>query len=425
MIFKILAWLLFGWLVFVILGNLLALIPAISSLLFFLIFTGVTLLFIYSLLPREKRNSNFEDWLGLEPQTIPTDNITTDENKLTSDSDNIPSPVPPEIRKPQIIDSKIATKSPEPELIQPQLNFDEIRFGSNYKLPDREELKAKLKKRVIGQDAAIDTLVRMVLGKLASTSKKPLVIFLPGPTGTGKTELSKALEEALETKLTRFDMGEYAESHKASNLFGSPKGYVGSEDGGALPNAIRHSQKNCLLLLFDEVEKAHQSLWRQMLAFFDEGRVSDNLGQCDAPENTICILTSNIKADKIAEKPESAKRIIKDCGYFPPEFLGRIDKVIPLLRLDRKGTAQLTVILAKKLAKDYGINLIIEQEPLEKLVNSTYEQAQEYGGRGITDELKELLGDDLFDLQAKRIYQARLIVKNDQLKVVPLLVTSN
>ena len=421
MIFKILAWIIFGWLVFVILGNLLALIPAISSLLFFWLFTGVTLLFVYSLLPRDKRNRNFESWLGIEPQTaIPVDDVTTDESELTSPSDNIQSPLPPEIKQPQI-----DPLPQEPELIQPQLNFDDIRYTSNYKLPDREELKAKLKQRVIGQDAAIDTLVRMVLGKLASTSKKPLVIFLPGPTGTGKTELSKALEKALDTKLTRFDMGEYAESHKASNLFGSPKGYVGSEEGGALPNAIRHGQNNCLLLLFDEVEKAHQSLWRQLLAFFDEGRVSDNLGQCDAPTNTICILTSNIKADKIAEKPESAKRIIKDCGYFPTEFLGRIDKVIPLLRLDQKGTAELTVRLARILAKDYGINLIIEQEPLEKLVNSTYEQAQEYGGRGITDELKDLLGDDLFDLQSQRVYQARLIVENDKLKVVPLLVTSN
>ena len=421
MIFKILAWIIFGWLVFIILGNLLALIPAISSLLFFWLFTGVTLLFVYSLLPRDKRNRNFESWLGIEPQTaIPVDDVTTDESELTSPSDNIQSPLPPEIKQPQI-----DPLPQEPELIQPQLNFDDIRYTSNYKLPDREELKAKLKQRVIGQDAAIDTLVRMVLGKLASTSKKPLVIFLPGPTGTGKTELSKALEKALDTKLTRFDMGEYAESHKASNLFGSPKGYVGSEEGGALPNAIRHGQKNCLLLLFDEVEKAHSSLWRQMLAFFDEGRVSDNLGQCDAPTNTICILTSNIKADKIAEKPESAKRIIKDCGYFPTEFLGRIDKVIPLLRLDQKGTAELTVRLARILAKDYGINLIIEQEPLEKLVNSTYEQAQEYGGRGIIDELKDLLGDDLFDLQSQRVYQARLIVENDKLKVVPLLVTSN
>ncbi|MDJ0576591.1 MAG: AAA family ATPase, partial [Xenococcaceae cyanobacterium MO_234.B1] len=302
--------------------------------------------------------------------------------------------------------------------------FDTIRFNPGGKLPDREELKAKLKQKVIGQEAAIDTLVRMVMGKLAAKNSKPLVVFLPGPTGTGKTELSKALAEALETKLTRFDMGEYAESHKASNLFGSPKGYVGSTDGGALPNALRQSKKRCVLL-FDEVEKAHSSLWRQMLAFFDEGRVSDTIGQTLAPKNTICLLTSNIEADKIADNPESAKDIIKQCGYFPPEFLGRIDKVIPLLRLGEADTARLTVVLAKKVASEFDISLIIEQEALEHLVNVTFDEAQKYGGRGIMEKVKDLIADDLVDLQGNSIFQARLVVKENQLRAVPLLVKAN
>ncbi len=423
MLFKIIGWCIAGWLIFWLIGNLLGLILISLPTIFFLVFTAITGLFIYSLLPITKRNQAFENWLGIEPQPnnipvydAPGGNVPVDDVPPHKPDNNTPvnDVIPPN-----------PTPTPkEPKLIQPELQFDTIRFNPGGKLPDRAELKAKLKQRVIGQEAAIDTLVRMVMGKLAAKNSKPLVVFLPGPTGTGKTELSKALAEALETKLTRFDMGEYAESHKASNLFGSPKGYVGSTDGGALPNALRHSKKRCVLL-FDEVEKAHSSLWRQMLAFFDEGRVSDTIGQTLAPKNTICLLTSNIEADKIADNPESAKDIIKQCGYFPPEFLGRIDKVIPLLRLGEADTARLTVVLAKKLASEFDISLIIEQEALEHLVNVTFDEAQKYGGRGIMEKVKDLIADDLVELQGNSIFQARLVVKEDRLRAVPLLAKAS
>ncbi len=424
MLFKIIGWCIAGWLLFWLLGNLLGLLLISLPTIFFLIFTAITGLFIYSLLPKTQRNQAFENWLGIEPQpnnppvydapgggNVPFHDEPKDKPDNNTPVDDVipPKPTPTPI---------------EPKLIQPELKFDTIRFNPGGKLPDREELKAKLKQRVIGQEAAIDTLVRIVIGKLATKNPKPLVVFLPGPTGTGKTELSKALASALEAKLNRFDMGEYAESHKASNLFGSPKGYVGSSDGGALPNALRDSKRRCVLL-FDEVEKAHSSLWRQMLAFFDEGRVSDTIGQTVAPKNTICLLTSNIEADKIAENPESAKDIIKQCGYFPPEFLGRIDKVIPLLRLSAADTGKLTVVLAKKVASEFDINLIIEQEALENLVNVTFDEAQKYGGRGIMEKVKDLIADDLVDLQCKSIFQARLVVKENRLKAVPLLAKAN
>jgi hypothetical protein len=411
MLGKILFWLIAAWILFWLLGILLGLLPFI----FIVLLTTVALLCIYSLLPAKFRIKAFEQWLGVQrkPKTQSTSPVSTasssNGNMPKDETDLTPPTIQPEPK------SEL-----EPELIQPELKFDTIKFNFNSKLPDREELKASLKKKVIGQDAAIDVLVRVVLGKLASKNNKPLVVFLPGPTGSGKTELSKALAEALESKLTRFDMGEYAESHKASNLFGSPKGYVGSTDGGGLPNALRTSKKRCILL-FDEVEKAHQSLWRQMLAFFDEGRVADTLGQTLAPKNTICLLTSNLAADKIAENPEAAKDIIKQGRYFPPEFLGRIDKVIPLLRLGAADTARLTVVLAKKVANRFDINLIIEQEALVELVNATFDEGQKYGGRGIMERIGDLIGDDLLDLQGQQIFQARLIVKNDRLRAVPLM----
>ena len=423
MLFKIIGWCIAGWLIFWLLGNLLGLILISLPTIFFLVFTAITGLFIYSLLPKTKRNQAFENWLGIEPQSnnipvydAPVGNVSVDDAPPQKPDNNTPVN--------DVIPPKPTPTPKEPKLIQPELQFDTIRFNPGGKLPDRAELKAKLKQKVIGQEAAIDTLVRMVMGKLAAKNSKPLVVFLPGPTGTGKTELSKALAEALETKLTRFDMGEYAESHKASNLFGSPKGYVGSTDGGALPNALRQSKKRCVLL-FDEVEKAHSSLWRQMLAFFDEGRVSDTIGQTLAPKNTICLLTSNIEADKIADNPESAKDIVKQCGYFPPEFLGRIDKVIPLLRLGEADTARLTVVLAKKLASEFDISLIIEQEALEHLVNVTFDEAQKYGGRGIMEKVKDLIADDLVELQGNSIFQARLVVKEDRLRAVPLLAKAS
>ncbi|NJO93170.1 MAG: ATP-dependent Clp protease ATP-binding subunit, partial [Hydrococcus sp. RM1_1_31] len=359
MAWRILSWLLVGCIVIWILGIVLAVLPFFLGLLFKVILALSAICSFYALLPENLRIPKVERWFNpdwqknrvpnLEPQPVLVGtSVTTapdtkdDSTPESSGKSNSKLPPPPKIPK--------FTEPEIPKPLQPELNFDTIVPRIGGKLPEREELKSKLLAKVIGQEAAIDTLIRVVFGKLAAhKSPKPLVVFLPGPTGTGKTEISKALADALECKLTRFDMGEYAESHKASNLFGSPKGYVGSTEGGALPNALRHSKRRCILL-FDEVEKAHLSLWRQLLAFFDEGRVSDTLGNVVAPKDTICLLTSNLEADKIGENPEAAKSILKQCGYFPPEFLGRIDKIIPLLRLNANDTARLTVVLAKKVA---------------------------------------------------------------------------
>lgn len=409
MIFKILAWLAVIWIGLWLLSQLLSWLPLIV----FVIGGAIALCCVYALLPENFRLPGVEQWLNPNWKTIP---IAPSTNPSSSSSTFSP-------------ESSLPSTTPTPQTPiqplppQPPLDFSRAIARTGGKLPDRETLAAKLREKVIGQEIAVDTLVRVVLGKLAAQKNpKPLVILLPGPTGTGKTEMSKALAQALEAKLTRFDMGEYAESFKASNLFGSAKGYVGSEDGGALPSAIRQSKKRCVLL-FDEVEKAHQSLWRQMLAFFDEGRTADTLGSVVAPKDTICLLTSNLQADKIGENPDAAKDILKQSGYFPPEFLGRIDKIIPLLRLSAADTARLTVMLAKRVADRYGISLIIEQEALEELVNVTFDEGEKYGGRGIQEKILDLLGDDFIDLQGDRISHARLVVRGDRLKAVSLVQT--
>lgn len=407
MIFKILAWLAVIWIGLWLLSLLLSWLPLIV----FLVGGAIALCCVYALLPESFRLPGVEQWLNPTWKTIPIAPIADISSSI--------SPSSPESSQPHSTPQTPVQVLPP----QPPLDFSRVMARTGGKLPDRETLTAKLREKVIGQETAVDTLVRVVLGKLASEKNpKPLVVLLPGPTGTGKTEISKAIADALGTKLTRFDMGEYAESFKASNLFGSAKGYVGSDEGGALPNALRHSKKRCVLL-FDEVEKAHQSLWRQMLAFFDEGRTADTLGSVVAPKDTICLLTSNLMADKIGENPDAAKDILKQSGYFPPEFLGRIDKIIPLLRLSAADTARLTVMLAKRVADRYGISLIIEQEALEELVNVTFDEGEKYGGRGIQEKILDLLGDDFIDLQGDRISHARLVVRGDRLKAVSLVQT--
>ena len=409
MYLKLLPWVIVGWIALYILSALGTIIPWLIAI----IGLAIALCCAYALLPPQFRYQPIEEWLGYGKVRPQSRKPSASSNRKHQSSDT-------SVEKTDAEDTEkidIEEIDIDVEIQQPELDFASI-FSTKDKLPDREELKALLKTKVIGQDEAIDTIVRVTLGKLAAKkSIKPLVIFLPGPTGSGKTEMSKALASALDTELIRFDMGEYADQFKSSNLFGSSKGYAGSEDGGALPNAIRKSKNKCVIL-FDEVEKAHQSLWRQLLAFFDEGRVGDTLGQSIAPKNTICLLTSNIEAEKVAQNPDQAKDIIKDCGFFPPEFIGRINKIVPLLRLNLADTARLTTILAKKIADEYEVTLIIHQRALNELMETIAEEADKYGGRGIMEKINDLILDDLIDLQADGVSHAKLEKQGDRFRAI-------
>ncbi len=195
-------------------------------------------------------------------------------------------------------------------------------------LVNREMLVSKLKQKVAGQDAGIEALVLVMLGKLYSNApKKPLVVLLPGPGASTKSEVSIALAEALETNLVRFNLVNYANSYTSRQLFGCTKGYVGSEQGGDLPNALRQMNNSCVFL-FDGIEDLRQSLWPQFLDFLDEGRASDMLGGVTAPKDTICLVASSIKSQEIGNNPDTAKEILRQSNYFSPEFLGRVNKVI-------------------------------------------------------------------------------------------------
>jgi ATP-dependent Clp protease ATP-binding subunit ClpA len=405
-IWRLMQWGLLISLIFYIGSTLISLFP-------FLLFLGaatIAVCCVYALLPENLRLPSLEMWLYPDWQPsikpAPTRPPPTSELPTSPKSDTPPS-----------TSTLPATPTRREQHSQPPLDFENIPIARG-RLPSREQLIAFLKSKVIGQDAAIETLVRYVLSKLASQNdSKPLVILLAGTTGTGKTELCKTVPEAFDTKLHRFDMGEYSDNFKSSNLMGSAIGYVGSEAGGALPNVLRQSKKFCFIL-FDEVEKANPNLWQQLLAFIDEGRITDTRGTVTAPKNTICLMTSNLAAKEIGENPDAVKSILREDKFFSPEFLGRVNKIIALPRLSKANMARLTVIIAKKVATRYGINLVIEPEVLPMLVQETFEEGEQYGGRGIEEKIKDLLIDNLVDMQAEGITQARLAVIDGNLKAV-------
>jgi ATP-dependent Clp protease ATP-binding subunit ClpA len=420
MIYKVLGWLLVAWVAVWLLSQFLIFLPLLLKV------TGglIAACTVYSLLPEGFRVMAIENWLdervsspfpspskeSYSPSTSSSFSIGTDYQDRPNENEQSQQPfLPPR-------------PAPQP-MAQPKLDFEKIKRRTT-KLPDRQQLTEHIKSQVIGQDSASEALVKVVLGKLAmqQNASKPLVLLLPGPTGTGKTEISKTLASGLGTNLVRFDMNGYMDRFKATNLLGSSKGYVGGEDGGALPNALRQAKNPCVIL-FDEVEKADDSIWPEFLTFFDEGYITDSIGKAVAPKDTIILMTSNLASEEIAANPDRAKTIIKQTKVFSPEFLGRVDKVIPLLQLNPADVARLTVVLAKRIAEGYGLSLLIEQGPLEVLVSEVMEFAEKEGGRGITNQTKELLSEDLMDLQAERVKQAQLVLEDECLRVVPLVET--
>ena len=262
---------------------------------------------------------------------------------------------------------------------------------------EREHLlggEETLKQRVVGQDHAVKKVLEAVFESRSGLNKKgqPMgSFFFLGPTGTGKTELSKALAEFLfgdESALLRFDMSEFKEEHSVALLYGAPPGYVGYEEGGLLVNKIRQNPYS--VVLFDEIEKAHKSVFDLFLQILDEGKLHDRLGRVGDFSNSLIIFTSNIGSDYIFKSfgegvvPTHDKLLEVMQGSFRPEFLARLTEIVPFSPITEEMIDRIFDIHIKNLLKtlnEQNIKLVID-ETARKYVTKVGFNAH-YGARPI------------------------------------------
>lgn len=259
-----------------------------------------------------------------------------------------------------------------------------------------------LLKRVIGQDHALKSLSDAIVESRSGINKpgRPIgSFFLLGPTGTGKTELAKSIAELLfndEKAMIRFDMSEFKEEHSAALLYGAPPGYVGYEEGGVLVNKIR--QQPYAVVLFDEIEKAHQSVFDVFLQIMDEGKINDKLGKEGDFSNALILFTSNIGSAQIAEKfeqgqiPTSSELMQIMSGSFRPEFLARLTEIVPFAPITEAMATQIFNIQLKALTeplKRMGIGFSITEEATKGLAVSGFNT--KYGARQISGVIRSQL----------------------------------
>ena len=282
-----------------------------------------------------------------------------------------------------------------------------------------QKLEETLHKRVIGQEEAVSAVSKAVRrGRVGlKDPKRPIGSFLfLGPTGVGKTEVSKALAEAVfgnEESMIRVDMSEYMEKHSVSKMIGSPPGYVGHEDGGQLSEKVRRNPFS--VILFDEIEKAHPDVFNILLQVLDDGHITDSQGRKVDFKNTIIIMTSNAGAQSIIEPKklgfgakedekqdhermkasvmEEVKRIFK------PEFLNRIDETIVFRALNKDDMKKIIGIMVRDLQKrckeQIQIDLVVREAAKESIVEKAYDR--KYGARPLRRKLQDEVEDRLAD----------------------------
>jgi ATP-dependent Clp protease ATP-binding subunit ClpB len=284
---------------------------------------------------------------------------------------------------------------------------DKMLEGEKEKLLKMEE---QIGKRVVGQaDAvkAVSTAVRRARAGLQDPHRPIGSFMFLGPTGVGKTELTKALAEYLfddENALLRIDMSEYMEKHSVSRLIGAPPGYVGYDEGGALTEAVR--RRPYQVILFDEIEKAHPDVFNVLLQVLDDGRLTDGQGHTVDFRNTLIVMTSNLGAEfLVSQKEGEDSDAVKDQvmavvrSAFRPEFLNRIDEIILFHRLKRSEMGRIVDIQMQRLAKlleDRKITVQLDPKAREWLADKGYDPA--YGARPLKRVIQKSLQDPLAEL---------------------------
>ena len=292
--------------------------------------------------------------------------------------------------------------------------IDKMLTGEKEKLLNMEQI---LTRRVIGQKEAISSISNATRRARSGLSdpKQPIGSFLMlGPTGVGKTEMSKALAEFLfddEDALLRIDMSEYMEKHSVSKLIGSPPGYVGYEDGGSLSEPVR--RRPYQVILFDEIEKAHPDILNILLQVLDDGHLSDSHGRKIDFKNTMILLTSNLGAEHILELNENEKvdkvknKIMNEVNnFFKPEFINRLDSILIFQRLSKdnmNSIVNIQVDQVKKRLNEKNISLDLTNDSLNWLIEKGYNP--QYGARPlkriIQNEIQNKLAQGLLSGEIK------------------------
>ena len=306
------------------------------------------------------------------------------------------------------------------------------------------KLEKELKKRVVGQETAVSAVARAVKrGRVGLKEKnRPIGSFLfLGPTGVGKTELSKALAEALfgsEDALIRIDMSEYMEKHTVSKMIGSPPGYVGFDEGGQLSEKVRRNPYS--VVLFDEIEKAHPDVFNILLQVLDDGHITDSTGRKVSFKNCVIIMTSNAGANRIVDPKKLGFAAVEDekMDYdkmksgvmdeikliFKPEFINRIDEIVVFRMLNEADMMKIATILTASLvkrAKEYmGIDLTITDAAKKLLVKKGSDK--KFGARplkrAIQTELEDILSEEILKGNIKEGAKVKTKVSGDKITIV-------
>ena len=278
---------------------------------------------------------------------------------------------------------------------------------------EREKLlrmETQIAKRVVGQEEAVEAVSTAVRRSRAGLQdpNRPIGSFMfLGPTGVGKTELSRALAEFLfddEHAMIRIDMSEYMEKHSVARLIGAPPGYVGYEEGGALTEAVR--RRPYQVILFDEIEKAHPDVFNVLLQVLDDGRLTDGQGRTVDFRNTLIIMTSNLGSEYLVNQPEGedsdqVRDQVMDVvrSHFRPEFLNRVDEIILFHRLKREHMGRIVDIQLQRLMKllaDRKITLELDDAAKEWLGKKGYDPA--YGARPLKRVIQKYVQDPLAEM---------------------------